>query len=192
MQTLRTEAPRRKRTVVTRTELMTEALAELAARLPGVVASLRRLCGDDYRAAGDDHQLDAVLCEETDELAQLAQIAVSAVDAAAPYAPEEWTRDAVSEKYRREIPGRLLEGLNRYALRGERPGKFLTAVLDNDLLWAIGHADPESREALPVIVEYAYNRLPASCWGSPKRVREWEGVDGSMLGDALVWPEGSR
>ena len=73
------------------------------------------------------------------------------------------------------VPERLIGGLLRYALKGIRPGHFLTAVLENNLSDAIGRADDESMAALKPIVLFVYNYLPAPCWGSPDKVKEWRG-----------------
>ena len=71
------------------------------------------------------------------------------------------------------IPERTLEGLKRYVKDKIPPGGFLTAVLENNLLNSFQRADGENRQAIPEIVYYVHNHLPANCWGSPKTVDKW-------------------
>lgn len=158
-----------------------EALRELGTRLPDVVTVLRSISTGDL-------SIDGQLYVLTDELAQLAQIAVSTCDA------EETTTDhsfeGVSERYRRQIPEAILEGLNNWVVHGQWPGSFLTAVLEGDLFRAAGTADPDSVRALPTIVRYIHSRLPAGCFGSRAAMSAWEGVEERYLDDRLVWPAG--
>lgn len=58
------------------------------------------------------------------------------------------------------IPERLQGGLLRYIEHGIQPGGFLTAVLMNDLVGATRRADPESLEALPLIVQWFQANYP--------------------------------
>lgn len=67
-------------------------------------------------------------------------------------------------------PDHLRESLDRYANDGVPTGGFLRAVLENDLLAAIGSADEINSLALPHIVAYVYNEMPAGAWGSPENV----------------------
>ena len=71
------------------------------------------------------------------------------------------------------IPEHLRESLERYVTYGIPTGGFLQAVLENNLIDAVGRADAQSTAALPEICRYVYNELPTSCWGSPTKVREW-------------------
>lgn len=65
------------------------------------------------------------------------------------------------------------QDLDRYAQTGQPLGHFLTAVLENDLMGAMGHADETSRANLFEICRYVYNVLPRGCWGSAANVRAW-------------------
>jgi len=58
------------------------------------------------------------------------------------------------------IPALTMDGFKRYK-RGCPPGHFLTAVIENDLLGAVGHADDDNARALIQIVLYVHNRLEA-------------------------------
>ena len=71
------------------------------------------------------------------------------------------------------IPKYTLDSLTRYVEHGIPPGSFLCAVLENNLVRAVGRADRENLAALPDIVKYIYNELPSTCWGSPARVNEY-------------------
>ena len=66
-----------------------------------------------------------------------------------------------------------LEGLRRYADHGIPPGDFLRAVLENNLMEAVGRADYENRLYLYEICDYIYNEMPFNCHGSPENVRAW-------------------
>lgn len=68
------------------------------------------------------------------------------------------------------IPERLMGGLLRYRDDKILPGHFLTAVLENNLTKAIGHADDESLAHLKEIVLWVYAELPGDSWGSKEKV----------------------
>jgi hypothetical protein len=70
-------------------------------------------------------------------------------------------------------PEDCVESLKRYVEHGIPVGDFLTAVLENNLREAFGRADIYNREALFDIVCYCWNEIPATCWGSPERVKAW-------------------
>lgn len=72
-----------------------------------------------------------------------------------------------------EMPEHLAESLNRYVEHGIETGRFLRAVLENDLLGAVKAADHKNLVLLPVIVCYVYNELPSPCWGSKAEVAAW-------------------
>lgn len=63
--------------------------------------------------------------------------------------------------------------LYRYASQGVIPGKFLNAVICNDLQGAIGHADDTNLANLPAYTAFFYNEMPTGCWGSEKKMIEW-------------------
>jgi hypothetical protein len=64
------------------------------------------------------------------------------------------------------IPAHTKAALDRYVEHKILPGGFLMKVLSNDLFGAVGQADSENAAALPEIVKYIYNQLPANAWGS--------------------------
>lgn len=67
----------------------------------------------------------------------------------------------------------LQDAMDRYVNDHIPPGGFLTAVLSNDLKMAVAQADVFNRKMIPEIVEYCYNEIPSSCWGSPEAVEAW-------------------
>ena len=67
----------------------------------------------------------------------------------------------------------ILEGINRYVLRHQPVGHFLTAVLPNDLRTAFGRADPENEKILHDIVGYCYNEIPGMCQGTAAKYKAW-------------------
>lgn len=66
-----------------------------------------------------------------------------------------------------------IDSLQHYATSGRPTGGFLQAVLENDLMEAMGRADESSRINLFFICSYIYNDMPAPCWGSPAKVAAW-------------------
>ncbi|MCK5603638.1 hypothetical protein KAR91_17260, partial [Candidatus Pacearchaeota archaeon] len=71
------------------------------------------------------------------------------------------------------IPGRMMPGIRRYIDDRIDPSGFLTAVICNDLIGAVGRADNENIDNLPAYVSYFFNEAPSSCWGSKKKMEEW-------------------
>jgi glutathione S-transferase len=71
------------------------------------------------------------------------------------------------------VPPHLRDGLLRYVNDHERVGRFLTAVLENNLADAMARGDEESRAGLYAIVCWVYNEAPSACWGSLDNVKAW-------------------
>ena len=69
------------------------------------------------------------------------------------------------------VPQQIKDALHRYVNEGIPTGSFLGAVLENDLMGAIGKADLSNRYNMFEICNYVYNTLPSSVWGNPDRVR---------------------
>ncbi len=72
-----------------------------------------------------------------------------------------------------KIPETTLESINLYVTDGVDPGGFVVSVLENDLKESFARADLDNRAAMFEIVNYCYNRIPSTCWGSPDRVDAW-------------------
>lgn len=66
-----------------------------------------------------------------------------------------------------------IETIDRYVEGGCEPGSCTRAILENDLVGAVRHADPQSQILLAEIVKYVYNHTPLACWGSPAKVNAW-------------------
>jgi hypothetical protein len=71
------------------------------------------------------------------------------------------------------IPLLIKSGIDRYVSEHTPVGSFLTAVLSNDLMGAIGHADNDSLAALREICSYIHWEIPAMCHGSKEVVENW-------------------
>lgn len=71
------------------------------------------------------------------------------------------------------VPEHLREGLTEYLVEGRPMGRFLTAVVENDLYEAYRRGDPASLEGLPRIMSFLIWHAPSSAWGSPAKVEAW-------------------
>ena len=67
----------------------------------------------------------------------------------------------------------MLRALELYRDEHRPTGGFLRAVLENDLLEAVGRADPVSLAAIREIVLWAHWELPGGSHGSPAAVEAW-------------------
>jgi hypothetical protein len=67
----------------------------------------------------------------------------------------------------------ILDELRKYVENHSPVGSFLTAVICNNLIDAIGYADEGNRENLPAILGYLYNEAPSECWGSRQKMGKW-------------------
>ena len=67
----------------------------------------------------------------------------------------------------------IKESLDAYVAMGRPTGGFLEAVLCNNLMEAVGRADPYNLGTLHQICGYVYNEIPGNCHGSPEIVRAW-------------------
>ena len=71
------------------------------------------------------------------------------------------------------IPDHMGPGLLNYANYGRKPGDFLTAVLENDLMEAFIRADDHNRKNMLAYCSYLYANMPSSCRGSKDIVAKW-------------------
>lgn len=74
---------------------------------------------------------------------------------------------------------KMTAGLKRYIERGIKPGDFLFAVLLNDFVGAVSHADEDNAAALKAWASFVYFELPRGSWGSAANVRDW--IEGGGL-----------
>jgi len=75
--------------------------------------------------------------------------------------------------YIERIPPQIKVALDRWANMEGGVGDFLTAVLENNLMEAVGRADHINKQLLPEICMYVYNEMPSTCHGSPEKVKLW-------------------
>jgi hypothetical protein len=52
-------------------------------------------------------------------------------------------------------------------------GHFFTALLKNDFADVCTRADLEMRAHFHDLALILYNRIPAACWGSEEKIKEW-------------------
>jgi len=73
----------------------------------------------------------------------------------------------------RQLPEQLQEGLYRYVLYGIPTGRFLQAVIENDLRESVARMNPASFDGLRAVVLWLYNYAPGPCHGSPEAYASW-------------------
>jgi hypothetical protein len=66
-----------------------------------------------------------------------------------------------------------VDELERYELKGIPCGRFLQAVLENDLKTAVILGTPQSLSQLRDIVMFIQNNMNPECYGSPEKYRNW-------------------
>lgn len=71
------------------------------------------------------------------------------------------------------IPFYMYDGLEQYVFDGARPGSFLCAVLENDLVKAASRADDKNMQCLAAWASLLYNVMPCRSWGSRKAIDAW-------------------
>jgi hypothetical protein len=71
------------------------------------------------------------------------------------------------------VPFHLHGGLILYFVDHVKPGRFLTAALQNNLSDTMVMADMESRIGLYHLVAFLVNEAPIESWGSPAKVERW-------------------
>ncbi len=88
---------------------------------------------------------------------------------------------AYSDPYREKadmLPEHMRESIILWIEHGHAayPGSFMTALLSNDLMGAIGKADEVNAAALRTWAVYLYNYAPSGCFGSPEKFKAWQGL----------------
>ena len=82
------------------------------------------------------------------------------------------TVDGLPVQYEK-APENCRGSLMRYIEYRIPPGGFLTALLSNDLMDAIGRADHINKEQFHEIASWLYNYAPPDCFGSRRKVADW-------------------
>jgi hypothetical protein len=72
-----------------------------------------------------------------------------------------------------ELPEHMQGAMQRYMEYGIEPGSFLTAVLCNDLMGAVGRADSINRDRLNDYATWLYNNAPPPSFGSREKFEAW-------------------
>lgn len=80
---------------------------------------------------------------------------------------------AMIEEGRHLVPPHMFPGVERYMLEGVAPGNFLSALLCNDLMDAMGRADDTNADAIRQWCQFLYNFAPANSYGSPEIFKAW-------------------
>jgi len=83
---------------------------------------------------------------------------------------KKMTEDHYALNPERPVRPDIKEALEAYAYKGRELGDFLTAVVANDLMEAMGRADSYNRATIHQICSFIYNELPSTCHGSPEKV----------------------
>ena len=73
----------------------------------------------------------------------------------------------------RPVKQDTIDSIMNYVEKGWEPGGFVRAVLENDLMGAMGKADSYNRATLFQITSYIYNDIPSSSHGSREIVEAW-------------------
>lgn len=71
------------------------------------------------------------------------------------------------------IPEHMREGVRTYLEHGQRPGDFLIAVLENNLVQSVARADHINITQIVEWVKFLYNEMPIGSWGSREKVKAW-------------------
>ena len=71
------------------------------------------------------------------------------------------------------IPERMRPDLLRYVRDGIKPGRFLQAVICNNLSLTVAHADEENVVLLPAYMGFFYWHAPSECSGSKEKMEAW-------------------
>ena len=77
-------------------------------------------------------------------------------------------------------PIHILDAITDYANNHTPHGHFVTSVLENNLMEAIFHADPNSLAGLEDIVRFVHEEIPHSSHGSVEKVNAWLKTEESL------------
>lgn len=72
-----------------------------------------------------------------------------------------------------DVPDHTKAAFEDYILRGYPPGSFMYAVLRNDFVAAVCHADYINKQHLVDIAKWMINVAPRACWGNDQAVKDW-------------------
>jgi len=99
---------------------------------------------------------------------------MSDLDSLVDFARMEWAPCEVTYFATEKQPNEdVVVGLVRFVKGGIRPGGFLCALLENDLVSAVQCADAHNRTCISAWVTYMVQALPSECYGSSRKVNRW-------------------
>ena len=78
------------------------------------------------------------------------------------------------------LPEHMQEVARLYLEHRIPPGSFMTAVLENDFIGAVGKADQINIHFLKNWAQWVYSECPALAWGSPAKVTAWLSETGEV------------
>lgn len=71
------------------------------------------------------------------------------------------------------LPVHLKDAFESYLNDRKDPGPFLKAVIANDLMGAVEHADFRTIGNLPYFADFLKDFAPPECFGSYEKVKAW-------------------
>lgn len=71
------------------------------------------------------------------------------------------------------LPEHMRDGMRLYIEKGIPPGSFMTSVLSNDLMGAMGRADHINQNRLFDYCVFLRSHAPIGSFGSPEHVKDW-------------------
>ena len=86
---------------------------------------------------------------------------------------EKPVNENADARARQLIPENIVNAMIAYRDSAFPTGDFVQAVIENDLVGAIKHADYMSSMAMEHIVDFIVATFPRACWGSPKAYANW-------------------
>lgn len=87
------------------------------------------------------------------------------------------------------LPNHAQDSIRRYVQDRIPPGGFLTAVLENDFVGALLHADPTNRKLLHDYAMFINWEIPTDCWGSKEIVRNYLKEENATVVEVLQDPK---
>lgn len=76
------------------------------------------------------------------------------------------------------IPAHMHDGVTRWIENGFMTGDFMTALMSNDLIEAMGRADDDNANAMRNWCIFLVSYAPRGCFGSISRVSNWRSSGG--------------
>lgn len=71
------------------------------------------------------------------------------------------------------IPSHMRHAVETYVEKGDRPGAFLVAVLENNLAESVARADSTNLNHIIEWARFLNTEMPVTSWGSKEKVEQW-------------------